>query len=305
MSDPAGVPPTGEARPPGMDHDLYPYRPAPEAPRFVWPGGARIALTVTVLLEYREIDPPRGADRDPRILSPLGNYVPDWLTWSQHEYGNRVGIFRLLSVLDRFGVTPAVALGVEAAARCPELVEAFLQRGACFLAHGASATRRITARMEEDEERAHIAESRDAVARAVGRVPAGWLGQDYNESPRTPELLAEAGFAYTLDWSNDDRPYRLGAGGLLALPAGAEWDDLECMWLRRTRPQAWADGIAEAFATLHAEGGAAFNLMLHPWITGQPHRIRYLSDALSRVLGRGPIWLPTPDALAAEARRQL
>ena len=59
MSDPAGVPPTGEARPPGMDHDLYPYRPAPEAPRFVWPGGARIALTVTVLLEYREIDPPR------------------------------------------------------------------------------------------------------------------------------------------------------------------------------------------------------------------------------------------------------
>src|SRR4051812_16836940 len=108
---PARIPPTGEIRAPGMDHDLYRFRPLPEAPRFAWPGGARIALTVTLVLECREIDPPSGANPDPRIVSPLGSFFPDWLTWSQHEYGNRVGIFRVLALLDRLGLVPSVALG--------------------------------------------------------------------------------------------------------------------------------------------------------------------------------------------------
>ena len=89
--------------------------------------------------------------RDPRIISPLGNFFPDWLTWSQREYGARVGIFRVLEVLDQFGVTPSVALGAAAAKRYPELVDELLRRNACFLAHGTHATRRITARMSEAE----------------------------------------------------------------------------------------------------------------------------------------------------------
>lgn len=298
---PANTPPVGEVRRPGMDHGLYPYRAAPDAPRIVWPGGARIAFTVTVMLEARQIVPPEGADRDPRIVSPLGNFSPDWLTWSQHEYGNRVGIFRVLDVLDRFGVVPNVALGAAAAERYPELVDECARRGACFLAHGIWATGRITSRMSLAEERAHIAASRDAVARATGRPPQGWCGQDHNESPDTPALLAEAGFRYTTDWSNDDRPYLLN-GALLSLPAHSEWNDLECMWLRRSSPRAWADGIAEGFAVLHGEGGAVFHLVLHPWIAGQAHRIRYLSDALSRVAGLPAVWRASLDEIAAAAR---
>jgi peptidoglycan/xylan/chitin deacetylase (PgdA/CDA1 family) len=295
---PAATPPEGEVRRPGMDHGLYPYRAAPDAPRIAWPGDARIAFTVTVMLEARQTVPPPEADRDPRIVSPLGNFSPDWLTWSQHEYGNRVGIFRVLDVLDRFGVAPNVALGAAAAARYPELVDECARRRACFLAHGVWATGRITSRMSLAGERAHIAASRDAVARATGRAPRGWCGQDFNESPDTPSLLAEAGFRYTTDWSNDDRPYRLN-GTLLSLPAGSEWNDLEAMWLRRTSPCAWADGIAEAVAVLHGEGGAVFHLVLHPWIAGQAHRIRYLSDALSRVLGLNGVWRASLDDIAA------
>ena len=151
-----------------MDHPHHAFRTLTEAPRFAWPDGARIAFTVTLVLDHWEVNPPKGASRDPRIVSPLGSFFPDWLTWSQREYGARVGIFRVLDVLDRFAVTPSVALGAAAAKRYPELVDELVRRNACFLAHGTYATRRITSRMSEAEERAYIGESRDAVRAATG-----------------------------------------------------------------------------------------------------------------------------------------
>ena len=181
MAEPTNTPPVGEQRRPGMDHPHHAFRTLTEAPRFEWPDNARIAFTVTLVLDYWEVNPPENASRDPRIVSPLGNFFPDWLTWSQREYGARVGIFRVLDVLDRFGVTPSVALGAAAAKRYPELVDELTRRNACFLAHGTYATRRITSRMSEAEERAFIAESRDAVRAAAGAAPLGWCGQDFNE----------------------------------------------------------------------------------------------------------------------------
>jgi peptidoglycan/xylan/chitin deacetylase (PgdA/CDA1 family) len=305
---PASVPPVNEPRGPGMDHAHYPFRTLPEAPRFAWPDGARVALTVTLMLDYWELTPPADASRDPRIVSPLGNFFPDWLTWSQREYGVRVGIFRILDTLDRFGLTPSVALGTEAARRYPELVDELSRRNACFLGHGDFATRRITGRMSADQQRALIGDCRTRIEALTGTAPLGWCGQDFNEAADTPALLAEAGFLYTTDWANDDRPYRLGpydGRTLLALPPQPEWNDLECMWLRRVTPPIWADCIAEAFGYLHDEGGGVFNLTLHPWIAGQAHRIRYLGDALSRCLGKGAIWCTTTDALAQHAAAQL
>ena len=298
------TPPVGEERHPGMDHLHHAYRTLTEAPRFEWPDAARIAFTVTLVLDYWEVNPPQDASRDPRVVSPLGNFFPDWLTWSQREYGARVGIFRVLDALDRFGITPSVALGAAAAKRYPELVDELVRRNACFMAHGTYATRRITSRITEAEERAYIAESREAVHAAAGAAPKGWCGQDFNESERTPALLSEAGFTYTTDWASDDRPFLLGRN-LVALPPQPEWNDLEAMWLRRVPPQVWADTIAEAFAFLHDEGGGCFNLTLHPWIAGQAHRIRYLRDALARVLGKRHIWRATTDAVAKVAREQL
>jgi peptidoglycan/xylan/chitin deacetylase (PgdA/CDA1 family) len=299
---PSRTPPVNEIREPGMDHAHYPFRSLPDAPRFTWPGAARIAFTVTLVLDYWELDPPQGESPDPRIVSPLGKFFPDWLTWSHQLYGARVGIFRILDVLDRFGVTPSVALGTEAAKRYPELVDELLRRDACFMAHGDYATRRITSRTPD--ENSIIVAARDSIAAATGNVPKGWCGQDFNESADTPSLLTASGFQYTTDWANDDRPYLL-TGGLLALPPQPEWNDLECMWLRRVSAPIWADCAAEAFEVLHTEGGGVFNLTLHPWIAGQAHRIRYLRDILHRTLGKPNIWRTTTDALADAARPQL
>jgi peptidoglycan/xylan/chitin deacetylase (PgdA/CDA1 family) len=305
---PANTPPIGEQRAAGMDHAHYPFRALPDAPRFAWPGGARIAFTITVILDYWELTPPADASRDPRIVSPLGNFFPDWLTWSQREYGARVGIFRVLETLDQFGLTPSVALGTEAARRYPELVDELVRRNACFLGHGGFATRRLSSRMTAEQERAAIAESRDQIATLTGAAPSGWCGQDFTESADTPALLAEAGFTYTTDWANDDRPYLLGpydGRHLLALPPQPEWNDLECMWLRRVTPPVWADCIADAFAFLHDEGGGVFNLTLHPWIAGQAHRIRWLREALTRCLGKRATWCATTDTVARHAIGQL
>ena len=309
MADPArtNIPPVGEVRPPGMDHAHHPYRILPEAPRFAWPDGARLAFTVTIMLDHWELVPAMGESPDPRIVSPLGKFFPDWLTWSQRLYGARVGIFRLLRVLDQFGITPSVALGAEAAKRYPELVDECLRRGACFMAHGTHASRRISSRMTEVEERAFIAESRAAVHAATGADPQGWCGQDFNQSARTPALLTEAGFSYTMDWANDDRPFLLGPYGdksLLALPPQPEWNDLEIMWLRRVPARTWSNNIVEAFRFLHDEGGGTFNLTLHPFVAGQAHRVRYLHDALTQVLGRGKIWRATTDEVSRCARDQ-
>jgi peptidoglycan/xylan/chitin deacetylase (PgdA/CDA1 family) len=299
---PANVPPVNEPREPGMDHAHYPFRALPDAPRFVWPDGARIAFTVTLVLDYWELEPPEGESPDPRIVSPLGKFFPDWLTWSHRLYGARVGIFRILEVLDRLGIKPSVALGTEAAKRYPELVDALVRRDSCFMAHGDYASRRITSRMKD--ERGAIIAARDGVAAATGETPKGWCGQDFNESADTPAHLIEAGFQYTTDWANDDRPYLLD-GSLLALPPQPEWNDLECMWLRRVTPPVWQANIVEAFEVLHAEGGNVFNLTLHPWITGQAHRIRYLRDALHHILGKPHVWRTTTDDLAEAARPQL
>ena len=147
---PAKVPPVNEAREPGMDHAHYPFRILTDSPRFAWPDGARIALTVTLVLDHWELDPPKDASPDPRIVSPLGKFFPDWLTWSHRLYGARVGIFRILDVLDRFDLKPSVALGTEAGRGYPELVDALVQRDACFMAHGDFASCRITSRMPDD-----------------------------------------------------------------------------------------------------------------------------------------------------------
>jgi len=303
---PSNILPVNEPRPVGMDHAHHPFRIHSDATKLPMPGGARIAVTATLMLDYWEVDPPADASPDPRIVSILGKFHPDWLTWSQREYGPRVGIFRVLRVLDEFGITPSVALGSEAAKRYPELVDELTRRNACFLAHGDFATRRLTSRMTADQERAVITASRDAIAAVTGEAPKGWCGQDYNESWDTPALLAEAGFTYTTDWSNDDRPYRMGpydGRSLLAFPAQAEWSDLECMWLRRVSAPAWSECLVEAFQVLHGEGGNVFNLTLHPWVIGQAHRIRYLRDALHRIMGASGVWRATTDQVAEAAGR--
>ncbi len=294
------VPKNPPPLPAGMDNPWYDYSPFPTRPRLVWPNNARIASMVVLHLEYWPLVAPEGSHRDGRFVGEYGSFDPDYRIWTQREWGNRIGIFRVLEVLDRYQIRAGVAVNGAAAERYPYLIEQFKKRKYEFIAHGSVANRMLTSKMSEAEEKKEIADSIAAVAKASGQKPTGWLGQDYGESQRTPQLVADAGLDYVLDWPNDDQPYPMKVGKkFVSMPNQPEWDDVQLLWLRRIPMPRYPDIVAEAFERLHGEGGQVFSLQLHPWLIGMPHRIKYLDEALRRIERLSNAWQATPGEIAA------
>jgi len=298
MSKVAGI----ASRHPGMDHALYPASPIVKRPHLDF-GGKRIAVYLVLQLEHWELSPPEGSLRDPRFKGEFGTYSPEYRTWSTRAYGNRMGIYRILDLLDRMGLAPTVALGAAVTQVYPELVNEIVRRNWEVAAHGFSANRMMSTRMNGGDELTFITRCRDIVADATGRMPRGWLSQDFGITPHTTSLLHRLGFSYTLDWSNDDQPYWQQANGepegLVALPAPAELDDVQTIALRRLPPQHFVrlvrDALDGAASLPHAR---AFAIGIHPWLLGTPHRFRYLRETLELLRGRDDIHLTTAGALA-------
>ncbi len=278
------------------------YEPIAARSPWQWPGGAHLAVCVLVYVEHWELEPPADAHRDPRLVGEFGSFFPDYRTWTQREYGNRVGIFRLLEVLDALGIRPAMPVNAMALEACPALAEMLRTRRVEALGHGLAATRMLTSAMSEAEEREAIVASAAAIERETGVRPRGWVGQDYGESMRTPQLLAEAGFDYVIDWPNDDQPYRLRTEpALLSLPNHAEWDDVQLLWHRRVAMPRYPGLIADVARRLSAEGQTAARMMtigLHPWLAGMASRIRYVREALERARAIPGAWFAQPHEIA-------
>lgn len=294
----------------GMDHDLYAFSPLPDRAPIRWPGGARVAFWVLLHIEHWELLSPEDTVRDARFISEFGNFDPDYRTWTQREYGNRVGIFRILEVLDRHDIRATVAIDSESCRRYPFLVEECRRRGYEFAAHGSHITRLISSRMPEAEERTLIRASIESVAGASGQSIRGWLAPSFGESPRTPRLLAEEGIGHLLDWANDDQPFLMSVGSppLVAIPNQVEWDDIQLFWIRRVETPRYPQLVNEAFGALHAEGaqsGRSFVLSLHPWLFGMAHRIAYLDKALERLRSYEHVWRATAQEIADATRDSL
>jgi allantoinase len=209
-----------------------------------------------------------------------------------------VGIFRVLDVLEQHRLKPTVAMDVFTAENYPFLMRHCRQRGAEIMAHGISASRMITSKMSEQDERQYIQDAVDRLTRATGATLRGWLGPEYGESERTPQLLAEAGMRYVCDWTNDEQPYRMKSpqGELYALPIMLELDDVHALWYRRLAIDRYADLLIESFETLYRDGaqnGRLLVLNLHPWLIGQPFRIGYLDQALGEIMRRQGVWAAT------------
>jgi len=283
-----------------MDHALYRYSALPtRAPPPPWPGGRRLAAYALLFLEHWELLPPAGALRDPRLVGEFGSFHPDYRSWTQREYGLRIGIYRVLDALQAAGIVPCIAANALALERLPALVRRLGDAGCEWIAHGLAATRIMHSKMTRDEQQAHIRTSLDTVERICGRRPAGWLSQDWGTTPDTFDLLADAGVRYTLDLPNDDQPYWMATRRpLLAIPYAAEWDDVQCQWLRFVEPRAHAEIAATAFERLHEEGRCAvFGLGIHPWLAGMPSRIAALRTLLARIGGADGTWWTSPGAI--------
>jgi peptidoglycan/xylan/chitin deacetylase (PgdA/CDA1 family) len=257
------------------------------------PGEARLAVYLGVNLEHFAFGEGLGAE-----LAP-GGPQPDVLNFAWRDYGNRVGAWRLIGLLDELGLPATVLLNSAIYAYAPALVAAHRARGDEIAGHGRTNSERQSV-LPEAEERALIAESTAEIARHEGRPPRGWLSPWIAESRATPDLLAEAGYAYTLNWCADDAPIwlRTRAGRLLAIPYPQEVNDIPAVVARKDGAEQFADMIVDDFEErlLQVRDGRAqvMGIALHPYIVGQPYRLRHLRRALAHIAARrGAIWITT------------
>ena len=280
----------------GMDHEHHEWSPLNARGRLQWPNDARIAICAIINLEHMEWQAPEGAFQSSGLAGgSAARPFPDYARISHREYGHRVGIFRVMDVLEKHGIPATVAMDGLTAGNYPYLVRHLSGRGCEFIGHGMSVSRMITSRMTSEEEQGYIQESLSTLNTATGMEARGWLGPEYGESPRTPQLLAQAGISYVCDWVNDEQPYPMttSEGELYALPIMWELDDVSALADRKVTIDRYRDMLTEAFDALYEDGavnGRVLTLHLHPWLIGQPFRIGYLDSALAHMVRRQGVW---------------
>ena len=293
-------------RPAPRGHGRFAYSGIHDRPPLCWPGGARLAVYIGFNIEHFAFGEGLGANIAP--ASP----PPDVLNHSWREYGNRVGVWRCLELFDELALPTGALINTALYEHCPEVVQAFAARGDELIAHGhTNAERQGT--MAEDDERALIVHCRDRMARAHGTPPAGWLSPWISESPLTPDLLQEAGFRYTLNWCHDDQPTRLitrSGATLWAVPYPQELNDIPMIVGRQMDATDFAQMIVDQFDEMLEQArrtpqALVMGIALHPYLIGQPYRLRHLRRALRHIVdhrgaaGGGDVWITTPGAIVA------
>jgi allantoinase len=276
------------------DPDRFVYSPIVQRPRIEWPGGARLAFWIATNHEFYELDPPLGKTR-----KPWPRVQPDVLAYSQRDYGNRVGIWRLLELVDRWGVRGSISWNVALGDHHPETTEPFLERGWEFFSHGTYNTRYLF-ELSEAQERAVIEDSIETIARLTGQGPTGFLAPALTYTERTFDLLAEYGFLYTCDLFHDDQPFpvQVRSGRLVSVPYTLELNDVYAYNYFLYPPDEYGRMIREQFDVLHAEGGRVMCTAIHPYLVNQPHRQRAYEEAIEYVLGHDDVWVTTGAEIA-------
>ena len=280
----------------GMDHDRYAWSELQQRPPVSWPGGARIALWINVSLQWFPLDMGAKPFRAPGGLTMP---YPDTRHYSSRDYGNRVGIFRILRVLDDLGLPASFAVNASIAERYPSLLQALAGGHREIVAHGVDASRIHHSGLSAEEETGMVRHTMDLLRQASGPPVTGWLSPGRAQSFRTPDILAANGVAYCCDWANDDMPYpmRTESGPLWSMPLAAETDDRSVLLDYRHTEQSWLEQTCDRFDALYREsaalGGRIMSIPLHAWLMGTPSRISYLREALAHMLGRDGVWPAT------------
>lgn len=261
----------------GQGHDLFPYSAIIDRPPLLWPDGKRLAFWLVPNVEHLELN-----GSDDRANSKDN---------ARLDYGNRVGIWRLMEVMDRYGTRGTVALNSSVTRHYPRIIEECRKRDWEMMGHGVTNSQSMET-LAADDEAATITYAVEEIRAATGRPVRGWLGPGLRESNRTLDLLAANGVEYVADWVNDDRPYRM-RNGLYSIPYALDLNDTRMLTAPVFPLTDWLDMIRRAFDTLYAEGGRVMCLAIHPYITGTPSRIAVLDEALRYVTGHAGVWQAT------------
>jgi allantoinase len=285
----------------GLDHDHFDMRYLKHAAPVQWPGAKSVALFVTVGVDCYPLD--MGGKP---FVPPGGNWrpYPDLWTYATRDYGNRVGLYRILKVCEAYGMRATAFVQGEIAKRHPRIVGDLIGSGCEIAAGGLDMGHIHAGALEEETERGYIDATLEALAAAGATDVRGWRSPAFSETARTLPLLAAAGLSYCGDWVNDDMPYamRTVAGPLVAMPYQYERADMRILFEQNQSLEEFESQILAAFDVLKAEAtpesGRVMSLALSPWVIGQPYRIKAL-QRLFAVLARDPaVWIGTGSEIA-------
>ncbi|MDG1116384.1 MAG: polysaccharide deacetylase family protein [Flavimaricola sp.] len=278
-------------------HGRYAFSPITERPDFSWPEGRRLAIYLGMNVECFDFGGGLGAE-----LAP-GGPQPDVLNYAWRDYGNRVGVWRMLELFDRLRLPCTALVNSNLYAEAPGVIEAFRARGDEIAGHGrTNAERQGT--LPEAEEAALIAEATRLLTAQEGTAPKGWLGPWISQSTLTPDLLHEAGYDYLLDWCHDDQPVWMATrtGRILSVPYPQELNDIPQIVGRKREAAEFADMIIDAFEVMLEESSRrplVLGIALHGYLMGQPHRLRHLERALGHLVTHSDerVWWTTAGAI--------
>lgn len=269
---------------------LFPYQAIVDRPRITWPNGARIAVWVVPNIEHFHLE--------------LSNPAPDVRNISRRDYGNRVGVWRLMDVLAKHGIRGTVALNAEVARHYPRIMQAMRKLDWELMGHGLTNSTMLTGLAKADE--AAVIQQTKALIEQQGPQMRGWLGPGLTETWNTLDLLRDAGVEYVCDWVNDDLPYRMN-NGLYSIPYSIELNDMPLFNAPSIDIADFERRIRDTFDVLYEEGAKNARVMciaLHPFLIGVPHRIRYLERALAHITAHQNVWLATGSEIIRAYREQ-
>jgi allantoinase len=266
----------------------FPFTPINRRPKLSWPNGARVAFWLIPNIEVFPLNEP----------VPGGTGIaPDIINWAPRDYGARIGIYRMMEVMEKYGVRGTVALNSEVCDDYPEIIEDAMALNWEFMGHNHSNTRYLHM-LDKAEGRDLVLSTFDRIEKATGARPKGWLSSGLQENWHTLDDLIEAGATYVADWINDDQPYLMDVDGksIASIPYSGEINDIPKLLRGGHTADEFADMAKRQFDTLYREGaesGRVMAMALHPFITGVPHRISAFDSALKYITSHDDVWLAT------------
>lgn len=282
----------------GYDHDLYAWSNLHERKPVVWPNGKGVAVWVCIDLEWFPITP---EDQPFRAPGHMQTAYPDYRHYTSREYGTRVGSYRLLDALAKANVVASVAVNGAIAERYPQVIADIVAAGHEIIAHSTDMNGTIATGLPEADERALIQHSLDALEKASGQRPRGWLSIARSQSWNTVRLLKEAGLDYSCDWVNDELPWRFN-NGLINLPLNHELSDRQIVTVQQHSAESYAQQMTDAYDWLSREakqsgGGRLLPLNVTPYILGLPYRIEAFERLIADLAARPDAWFARGDQI--------
>ena len=272
-----------------LPRERFDYSAILDRPALRLPRSARVAVWTIVNVEEWDIQGPM-----PRTVLPPpggGSVVPDVPNWAWHDYGMRVGFWRLKGALDRARIKATLAINASVCLSYPRVAEAARDAGWEFMGH-SFVQKPLHAVADQREV---IRKSVETIRQFTGKPPRGWLGPGLTETWETLDVLAEEGFEYVSDWVNDDQPYEIKTTSrpLVLVPYTLEINDIPMMLIQHHESHVLFDRARDQFDRLYEEGGRAARVMaiaVHPYISGVPHRIKYFEQIYAYMKKRRGVW---------------